>query len=104
METRSKTKPKENPIEEANCFVGISTEEKILADTALKGQKNEVDPVSPDDTNAAILNEEDTELDQVTSDDSNETSSGISTISTYILGFGGFFVTCLVAILLYFYS
>ena len=30
--------------------------------------------------------------------------TGISTISTYILGFGGFFVTCLVAILLYFYS
>ena len=102
METPLSNKSKENPIE-ANCFVGISAEEKIRADTALNKQKNEVDLDSLEDTKA-VLNEENREEDPVTSNDFNESSSGISTLSSYILGFGGFIVTCLVGILLYRYT
>ena len=51
METPPSNKSKENPIE-ANCFVGISAEEKIRADTALNTQKNEVDLDSLEDTKA----------------------------------------------------
>ena len=102
METPPSNKSKENPIE-ANCFVGISAEEKIRANTALNKQKNEVDLDSFEDTNA-VLNEENLEDDPVTSNDFNESSSGISTLSSYILEFGGFIVICLVAILLYRYT
>ena len=102
METRSNTQ-KKNLIETKDCFVGISAEEKIRADTALNKQKNEVDPDSLEDINA-VLNEEIPEEDPVTSNDFNESSSRISMLSSYILGFGGFIVTCLVAILLYRYT
>ena len=44
METRSNT-PKKNPIETKDCFVGISVEEKMLADAVLNEQKSELDPV-----------------------------------------------------------
>ena len=47
METRSNTQRK-NPIDPKDCFVGISAEEKMLADAVLNGQKTELDPVSND--------------------------------------------------------
>ena len=44
METRSNT-PKTNHIETKDCFVGISVEEKMLADAVLNEKKSELDPV-----------------------------------------------------------
>ena len=44
METRSNT-PKKKLIETKDCFVGISVEEKMLADAVSNEQKSELDPV-----------------------------------------------------------